>query len=470
MAGLLCIVLGAFHFRAYVENKKQLAEENARRLSVATEVVKNGLVTLMLEGKGKDFGEFISDVTTGDLKSMRLISPGGMVVSSTLDGENNLRIKNLPLKASTFKDPDGIPYEVFMPIYNERPCQRCHSADGQIISVLNVELADKRTHAKIKEMRLYTGLKFLLNFLAIFGPIWCINSKVIATPLKDISGNLKKALRGEKNIMFKPAVSEIGEISSDLNKVMGQMGQMREKLEACYTDTMKRMEKMASLGELAAAIAHEIKNPLAGISGAIQVFVEDIKENDPRREIIKEILSEIDRLDQSIKNLLNFANPPALITIKTDIIPVIERARKLVAKQAESQGVSIIMPYENPEVQPVEVDPEQMQQVFLNVMLNALHSMPSGGMLTVNVYPGEDKNIEITISDTGAGIPPEAVESIFKPFFTTKRSGTGLGLAISKGIVEKHGGYISAESQPGLGSTFHVILPLRVKVASDGQG
>ena len=470
MAGLLCIVLGAFHFRDYTENKKHLAEENARRLSVTTEVVKNGLITLMLEGKGKDFREFISDVMTADLKSMRLITSGGKVISSTMDGETGMRFQNLPLEDKIYKDKNGIPYAVFMPIYNERPCQRCHGTDERIISVLNVELADRGTHAQIEEMRLYAGLKFLLMFLAIFGPIWCINSKAISTPLKDISGNLKRALRGETNIQFKPAVSEIGEISSDLNKVMGQMGQMREKLEVCYTDTMKRMEKMASLGELAAAIAHEIKNPLAGISGAIQVFVEDIKENDPRREIIKEILSEIDRLDQSIKNLLNFANPPALRTVQTSIIPVIERARRLVARQAESQGVNIMMPVEDPAVPPVEVDPEQMQQVFLNVMLNALHSMPGGGTLTVNVYRGEDDNIEITISDTGGGIHPDTARDIFKPFFTTKRSGTGLGLAISKGIVEKHGGSISVESRQGLGSTFHVIIPLKVSLAADGQG
>ena len=259
-----------------------------------------------------------------------------------------------------------------------------------------------------------------------------------------------------------------------MNRVLGNFSRMKAELENRYEESVAKMEKMATLGELAAAVAHEIKNPLAGISGAIQVFAEDIPGDDPRKEIINDVLSEIDRLDQSVRNLLAYARPPILRPVQMDIYSVVERARKLVEKQADSQDVEIAMPQAAGPAVVIEADPEQMQQVFFNIMQNSLRSMPSGGILSVSILPGDlsehagEGEVDVRISDCGMGIPSDSIEHLFKPFFSAKHSGSGLGLAISKNIVAEHGGRITVESQPGLGSTFHVIMQSRISSRNDG--
>jgi signal transduction histidine kinase len=234
-------------------------------------------------------------------------------------------------------------------------------------------------------------------------------------------------------------------------------------------ESMQRVEKMATIGELAAAVAHEIKNPLAGISGAIQVLAEDFSPDDPRKGIIKEVLGEIERLDKAVRDLLSFAKPPEPNFVKTPITPVIERSLRLVRAQARRHGVKINIIAAG-DTADLRVDPEQMQQVFLNMMMNAIHSMPGGGALTVSTSLRADgSGVEVSIADTGAGIRSEELKNIFKPFFTTKHTGTGLGLAISKNIVEKHGGNIIVDSQVGVGSNFRVILPVAGKTEQEPE-
>jgi signal transduction histidine kinase len=223
---------------------------------------------------------------------------------------------------------------------------------------------------------------------------------------------------------------------------------------------MQKVEKMANIGELAAAIAHEIKNPIAGISGAIQVLSEEFPDGDDRKEIINEVLAEIGRLDKTVRDLLSFAKPPEPSLVRTPVAPLIERSMRLISAQAKKQGVEVDAASMAQDAE-VNIDPEQMQQVLINIMMNALHSMSAGGKITLATQVDKEKNeLEISISDTGNGISQDELKNIFKPFYTTKHTGTGLGLSISKNIVESHGGSIIVESRVGVGSTFAITLPM----------
>jgi signal transduction histidine kinase len=272
---------------------------------------------------------------------------------------------------------------------------------------------------------------------------------------------VRKIEGGDISIRF-PAErkDELGDLGMSLNSMLKEIGKMRHDLESCHVEEMQKVEKMATIGELAAAIAHEIKNPLAGISGAIQVFSEEFPPDDPRLEIIAEVQNEISRLDKAVRDLLSFARPPKPHLTKTPIDSLIERAVNLVMTQAKKQKVEVnIISLEQPPE--VNVDLEQMQQVFLNVLINALHSMPGGGNLTITTYVRPEKNeAEVSVADTGPGISQENIKNIFKPFFTTKHTGTGLGLAISKKIMDNHNGDIIVESKVGAGSNFRIILPM----------
>ncbi|RME65142.1 MAG: hypothetical protein D6778_06825 [Nitrospirae bacterium] len=238
--------------------------------------------------------------------------------------------------------------------------------------------------------------------------------------------------------------------------MLNELEQTKAELQRVHMEELKRMERMATLGELATAVAHEIKNPLAGISGAIQVLREDMSEGDPRREIITDVLQEVERLDKTIKDLLMFARPKEPEMMKTNLKELIERTISLVNIKARKQEVEIKTQIKD---LTLNVDPQQIQQVLLNLLINSLQAMPSGGVLIITTSH-DDSNCYITVEDTGHGIAPEDIPNLFRPFYTTRGRGTGLGLFISKNIIEAHNGDIDVESTPGKGTRFTVRLPV----------
>jgi two-component system NtrC family sensor kinase len=228
-----------------------------------------------------------------------------------------------------------------------------------------------------------------------------------------------------------------------------------------------RSEKLASLGKLAAGVAHEINNPLTGILANSSMLLDDLEASDPRREDLEMIVKETIRCREIVKRLLDFAKQSKPQKTMTSIPALIDTILLLVRNQTSFRNITIGQHREDglPEIL---CDTDQIQQVFINIVLNAAEAMPKGGTLTVRSSLSENREyISVRFTDTGPGIPEERRERIFDPFFTTKEHGTGLGLAISYGIVEQHGGTISVESCVGKGSTFTVQLPVRT---SESEG
>jgi PAS domain S-box-containing protein len=215
-----------------------------------------------------------------------------------------------------------------------------------------------------------------------------------------------------------------------------------------------RTQSLAAVGELAATVAHEIKNPLAGISGAIQVLAEGMPKNDGRREIVGEILDQVRRLDNTVRDLLNFARPITPVRQDIDLAESVASAWKLLSAQPAAEPVRFELVAAGPV--PARGDPQLLRQVWVNLFQNAIEAMPRGGSLRVCLRPGAVPAVEIR--DAGQGIDPAALEKIWRPFFTTKTRGTGLGLPIVKKIIDAHGGRIWCESQPAQGTSFFVEI------------
>jgi PAS domain S-box-containing protein len=217
-----------------------------------------------------------------------------------------------------------------------------------------------------------------------------------------------------------------------------------------------RTQSLAVVGELAATVAHEIKNPLAGISGAIQVLAEGMPKNDGRREIVGEILDQVRRLDTTVRDLLNFARPITPSLRNLELGESISSVWKMLAPQSEAKGIRFSV--EGDVAACVNGDPLLLRQVWVNLFQNSIEAMSQGGELRVAITAGP--RVRVEIRDTGNGIDPSAVDKIWRPFFTTKTRGTGLGLPIVKKIIEAHGGRIWCESEPKKRTSFYVEIPL----------
>jgi signal transduction histidine kinase len=231
---------------------------------------------------------------------------------------------------------------------------------------------------------------------------------------------------------------------------------------------MKERDRLAALGEMAAGLAHEIRNPLAAIKGATQ-YLDPHRLPREDREFLEIIVEEVNRLNGVVTEFLDYSRPLKSALAPGDVGEILQRTFKLLAPQIPP-GIEVQLD-PAPELPPVSCDPEQLKQVFLNLALNAFQAMPAGGRLHVSASLSRDDlarwreprhredRVEVRFRDTGPGIPPEARENIFVPFYTTKEKGTGLGLAISQRIVQSHGGSITAVSPPEGGAEMVVSLP-----------
>ena len=218
---------------------------------------------------------------------------------------------------------------------------------------------------------------------------------------------------------------------------------------------MRRAERLKTLGEMAAGVAHEVKNPLTAIRSSAELLKSRVSGRDA--ELAGIVVSEVDRLNRVVNDLLLYARPAPLRRERTALSLVLDSCTELLAPVAAQKRVALEKSYPDTEPQ-VNADPDQMRQVFLNLMLNAIEASPEGGAVRVSVAAGRE--VTVAVSDSGPGMPRDQLARAGEPFFTTKSGGTGLGLAIARRIVAEHQGRLAIESSPGKGTTVSVILPV----------
>jgi len=235
---------------------------------------------------------------------------------------------------------------------------------------------------------------------------------------------------------------------------------------------MLQAEHLASMGELAAGVAHEIRNPLAGIAGAIEIITRDFPRDHPDREVMEDLRQEVRRIEKVLNDMLAYARPKPPQFGRAELKETFARTLHLARQQTGLRHVefSVQVP---PDLPAFRMDSEQLHQVLLNLVLNGVQAIENEGKITMAARvaatggPGQADVVEISVSDTGVGIPPESLERIFRPFYTTKRGGTGLGLSLCRRIIRQHGGTLAVESKVGKGSRFIIRLPMREAVVEE---
>jgi signal transduction histidine kinase len=253
---------------------------------------------------------------------------------------------------------------------------------------------------------------------------------------------------------------EIGELARAFVRMTESLRQKEAKLERTQAQLVQS-EKLASIGEMAAAVAHGLPNPLASLRAAAQV-VRRHPDAPSAGEHLDAIVDEVDRLDRRISHLLSFSRPAPYHPMPERLDRVVENLLPSFAEPMRERGIELQVSL-GPDLPQVRVDPMQLEQALLELVSNALDAMPSGGTLRLGAAATDagmnGGEIVIEVSDTGAGIPASVLPSVCEPFFTTRQEGTGLGLAIAKRYVEQNGGRLELDSTPGLGTTVRVRLP-----------
>ena len=303
-------------------------------------------------------------------------------------------------------------------------------------------------------------MKSLLFILVATGPVLAAGLAAIFTrgftkPLNELLQATRKIKNGDLEFRIQGLRDEFGEVAASFNEMAKSLNEHMQNLQ--------RAEQMKVVGEIAAGLVHEIKNPLTGIKASMQVLLEQESCEEEGRVVLSKVLDAVMGIEGLMKSLLDFAKPPKPRFVPVDMNMVLEStvAFSLPYALAGPNGprdVKVVKDFD-PDLPPTLADPGQMQQVFLNLFMNALEAMPGGGTLTVWTFAEPGGGLRIEIRDTGKGIDKNIREKLFVPFFTTKHKGTGLGLAVTKGFVEAHGGTISADTNPEGGTIFRILLP-----------
>ena len=322
-----------------------------------------------------------------------------------------------------------------------------------ILATLSLESGERRTVLVVATVGAISICAVLVLTLGI----------VFSRPMLELQDKIQRVRDGDLSVTvsFSNRSDDIGQLGRNFNEMVAQLRESRAEIERLHNTQMSRAEHLATLGELAAGLAHEIRNPLAGIAGVMDIIGRDLPEKSPARDVLKDVRQEVMRVNRIVSDLLETARPRPAEYRAADLNATAEHAVIFARQQALSKPVKVELHKYDGQLL-VEHDTGQIHQVLLNLMLNAIQAMDEAGPGQVDVdVSSRDGQAVVSVSDTGKGIKPEHLANIFRPFFTTKGHGTGLGLSLARRIVEDHGGKILVESEVGKGSTFEVTLPVR---------
>ena len=493
-AGLF-VLFGYFNLRELRRHSEEMVLQSADRV---TDVIQRSTRYEMLRNDRQALYNVIQELgTQPGIRRIRIFNKDGRISFSTEAAEVNRVVDkraeacygchaqsaplvklNRPDRARIFAGDGERLLGVIRPIDNGPACVSCHPAGQRVLGVIDANLSLAMVDAVLAEHRMH-----LVEFMAItLGMIWLVSMAfiwvVVYRPVKDLIAGTHRVANGDLNYRL-PVRSndELNDLAAAFNKMTAEVADAHAEIEervrrktaelAQANRSLMASEKMASIGKLAATVAHEVNNPLFGILTYARLTFKQVEKGPAgaaRTEMMENlniIERESKRCGDIMRNLLTFARQAPSHREPNDLNTLIERAVVLVRHKAELLGIELRRRLAA-DLPPVSCDPGQIQQVVLVLLVNATEAMPHGGKLDVATeYDSGGGQARMRVRDTGQGIRPEVLPQIFEPFFTTKedQQRTGLGLAVARSIVEQHGGEITVESAPGKGTEFVVTLP-----------
>jgi len=509
VAAMTCFfgLLGYLNIRLYRQQLEKSTLTSAERLG---DVIKRNASYHMLRNERDGLYHLITEIGhEPGVVRIRIINQEGRISFSSDAAETNALVDksaeacygchaqaqplthlNRPDRFRTYRLSSGErTLGIINPIENSTACSSAdchvHPVTQKILGVLDTNLslatADANLAAATRQTLLYTVLAVLATSSLIPIFIW----RVVHGPLNALKAGTKRLASGDLGYQLSvDSNDELAGVAASFNGMSRELHEARKEIDAATRnledrveektrelnrahEQMLRVEKMASIGKLAAVVAHEINNPLAGILTYAKLLKRQYGQNDPAKQ--KDALSSLDLIEQEsrrcgeiVRNLMTFARSTPMNCEATDVNGVIDRCVRLVQHQLKLANIELRLDLA-PDLPLLRCDAAQIEQVVVSLVMNAIDAMPSSGSLRISTRrPPGSLDVQIQIQDNGVGIAPELLPNLFEPFFTTKERGhgLGLGLAISRNIIERHQGRIEVSSEPGHGALFTISLPV----------
>lgn len=435
-------------------------------------VIENSIYSYMKAGNIETVQKTLREISSSaDIKGIRIINYEGKISHSSESDEVGRMVEPSTLdKMREFlstKDQSNTIFKMpkstilgFRKIENRSECFGCHSAQEKINSILKVDI-DHSGAAVLLQKNQIKGIIIALAALTILSfVILRLFEKLINRPISQLKDRMRRVQEGDLDIQFSHLKNdEIGSLAKNFNRMVTDLKKANQKIEELFSKQMEKAEHLASIGELAAGLAHEIKNPIAGMKGALEIINQKTDSSDPNKEIFTEMLLQIEKINNVIHDLLSYAKPKEISMNLVDPNEAINNAIKLARTQVIDKEIDIrFKSLTNGTL--ALIDADKIQEVMLNLMVNSISAINYKGRISIELHEKNQKELEILFSDDGMGIKKEHLPQIFNPFFTTKNRGTGLGLSICKKIIEAHNGSIEVESKAKEGTTFSIRLPV----------
>ena len=481
-AGLAtALAIGGMAVAVLRTHTAQLLTERTRSADQLSETIKSSTHYDMLENRRDNLHRDIRNLGSlqeQGIRKVRVFNKEGQIMFSSSKEEIGTRLdtrgeacyachaEGRPLehleinaRARIFKASDGTRVlGVIKPIPNESSCStadcHAHSSKQSVLGVLDVNVSLSEVDLEIARSRNVIISSAILAILAGSAMLWWLNNRLVVVPVAALLAGTRRVSEGDLTATIQVSGRhELSKLATAFNDMIKNLADTQRQLT--------QADKLASVGRLAAGVAHEINNPLTGVLSYASLLRKRLDQDAEACEDLDVIVRETVRCRGIIRGLLDFARPTAPARKLIDLNEVIRRSVSVVMTQLSMNKVDLSLQL-SPDLPEVMADANQIQQVVVNLILNAADAIgPEGGTIRATTRPAAEDTIEVLLEDSGKGIAPEDLPRIFEPFFTTKGNhGTGLGLAVSWGIVEAHGGSLTVQSEPGKGTCFTLVLPL----------
>lgn len=456
--------------------QKNFQERSSIMLETTLNVIKNGLTTMMLSGEDKNIRQILLRLAKNkNIDHIRIFDNSGKIIYATNPSEEGKQITSLEPIHSKFVDkkpfifPGGgrKSYAISQPIRNEKACQKCHGTKSE-----NIAFLDIRTALTQAEESFFTGYRHtlylaLLTMAVLIGGFYYLFNRLIQRPLVKFTRALEEVEHGNYNTSLPPSnYVELRPIEQHFNNMVAQIKKSKAEIEDLHFRQLQHADKLVTLGELAAEMAHEINNPVAICLSRIDYLRMEAEEKPALfqySEDMQVISEQLIKVSDITRNILKYSKKPPRDFRLISLVELVENSLKILQPHLQKHNIKLIHDYtcdSSCEKAQIVGDAQQIEQMIINLVNNAIDSVGANGEIRIHIHCQKDGSLLLAVADNGQGMDEEIRSQIFSPFFTTKTEGkgTGLGLYIVKKICDQHRATITCESSPGKGTTFQIIF------------